>query len=251
MVRTTNRTTGSELRLDISSKPKRQVSSRSSTCYSSRSIHPVPQPLTLQGEKKVDDDYPQSPARQMPSTAHLLEQTDTLKDKLLITELFEDDTIVKPVPSNPTVSINNAKQAPVRIEKRPSNISRNVKTKMPIKSVIKHKTAKLTVDKSKAIKDVRASTANDNTTKKIIVAGTDWLMAVEAKDIHDRPSSSISLYLVPEVAQNDLLSHEKNVDTILVSQSTVLTNTENIPVSRSVRLVLYKPSNRRHIARSI
>src|SRR5690348_8706329 len=46
-----------QLKLDIPIESKRHPSSHANSRHSHRALHPVPKPLTLQGEKNVDADY--------------------------------------------------------------------------------------------------------------------------------------------------------------------------------------------------
>ncbi|CAF4526167.1 unnamed protein product, partial [Rotaria magnacalcarata] len=67
--------------------------------YGRQSSHPVPQPLSLQGEKPVDPDYSQGAARTTTSAMINCQRRGSLKGQPVITELFADSVVETKNPS--------------------------------------------------------------------------------------------------------------------------------------------------------
>ena len=213
---------------------KRHVSSRAPSHYLHRSTHPVPKPLTLQGEKVVDPDYPQSPTRPMPSAMISCQRRGSLKGQPFITELFPDPIPEIPHPTNKVEPSACAKPAAVKVKKQRSSVVKSAKTKKPA-AAVKAKTS-TTVTSKVEPKDQSASVDTDyvekNEPKKIILGGTDWMMAVKPQLVRNDEPVLSDFFQVPTVDDEDLPSCVSPSDFLGVSQCTLMTSAGDLAVSR-------------------
>lgn len=216
--------------LDIAPELKRPSATRaSSSRYSQRPSHPVPQPLTLQGEKSVDADYPQTTATRTSTSAIACRQRrGSLKGQPLIMELFEDtviDTqksIVKPEPPPPVRSMA------MKPKKPRSNFVKNAKAKKPMAPIKSKTPATAVVPKV----EVRCQSTNTETCTEstaegnmIVVGGTDWVMNVKPQVIHSNEGVLSQLFNQSTADDEDLPScASPSIDQLAVSQTTLMTS---------------------------
>ena len=217
-------------KLDISVEPKHPPACRvSSSRYSQRPSHPVPQPLTLQGEKTVDADYPQpTTTRTSASAIACRQRRGSLKGQPLIMELFEDATmdtqksIAKPEPPSPMRSMA------MKPKKPRSNFVKNTKVKKPVAPI------KLKTPAAAAVLKVEVRCQSTNTEmcedfkpegNMIVVGGTDWVMNVKPQVIHSDEAVLSQLFNQSTADDEDLPScASPSIDQLAVSQSTLMTS---------------------------
>jgi hypothetical protein len=215
-----------QLKLDIPAEPKRYPSSRCSSRYSHRSSHPVPKPLTLQGEKIVDADYPQTTTRSISSAMVCRQRRESLKGQPLIMELFEDSMmetqalIVKPEPIPPT------KSAAMKLKKQRPNFLKNAKSKNLIVTS-KPKTSPTITGKiemkcqSTNTEINEEKNINDN---MIVIGGTDWMMTIKPQVINDGESALSQLFEPSTVDDEDIPFCVSPTDHLAISQTTLMTS---------------------------
>jgi hypothetical protein len=230
-----------EITLDTPSEPKRHALSRSSSHYSHHRSHPVPKPLTLQGEKIFDADYPQTNSRTIACTTVSCQRRGSLKGQPLITELFQDThieiekPIVKPEPIPPT------KPSIVKMKKLKPNFIKNPK---PKKAIVTNK-PKPSTSIAEKIEMKCQSTSTDmneeqNTNENmIIIGGTDWIMAVKPQAIAPEESELSQLDQVSTVDDEDIPYCVSPTDQLAASQSTLMTSIGDIAVCISVKRIYY------------
>lgn len=190
---------------------------RASSHFSARCSHPVPKPLTLQGEKTVDADFPQCSARPMVSC----QRRGSLKGQPLIMELFEDTTIDqnKAAATNRIEPNPPAKPTPMKVKKQRANFVKSAKQKKPTGK----SKASVTVT---AKADVKSKSLHVETKKEkeIIIGGTDWVMAVQPAAIQPEDPLLSSLFDAPTVDDEDLPICSSPTDDLGISQCTLMTS---------------------------
>ena len=219
---------------DVPTELKRQFSSRTGSHYSIRCSHPVPKPLTLQGEKLVETDYLQPSSRIVTSSTAHCRRRGSLKDQPLITELFPDSTIetkhsvVKPEPIPPTKSVA------LKMKWQRSNFIKNSKVKKPI-IANKPKKPMKTVEKT-AINSENTNTeikeTNQNEKQEehtIAIGGTDWMMNVKPQVLKEEGGEFTlsQLSQVSTVDDEEIPSCASPIDHLETSQTTIVTNTND------------------------
>ena len=229
-----------EIKSDVPPEPKRHSSSRCSSHYSHRS-HPVPKPLTLQGEKIVDADYPQTSSRVAVSTLISCQRRGSLKGQPLITELFEDSNIemenpiVKPEPTPPT------KPSTIKMKKQKPCFIKNAKLK---KIMVNNKPKiSITLTAKTEMKSQSTSTdmneEEDSNEKMIIVGGTDWMMSVKPQVTNKNNGSVLSqLDEIFTVDDEDLPYCTSPIDPLAASQPLLMTSVGDIAVRISFKRIL-------------
>ena len=213
-----------ELKVMAPKEPKRHSSSRSSSHYAHRCSQ-VPKPLTLQGEKVVDADYPQATVRVIPSSTISCQRRGSLSGQPLITHLFED-ALHEPVHPIAKIDENvSTKQCLVKPKKRCPTLVKNVKPKKPVVTN-KPKTSTTVTGK------VQAKSDGDDKAKEnvLVVGGTDWVMAVKPQLIVDDEPLLSRLYQVSTVDDEDLPSCQSPTDFLAVSQNTLMTSYGDLEV---------------------
>jgi len=206
--------------------PKCHPSSRCSSHYSHRSSNPVPKPLTLQGEKIVEADYPQTTIRTTVSGMICNQRLGSLKGQPLITDLFEDSVIetqkslVKPEPIPPT------KPSTMKLKKQRPNFLKSAKSKQLI---VTNKPKTSTTCTGKIEMKCQSTNTDINKQEKtnekmIIVGGTDWMMTFKPQVINCEGSALSQLFEAPTVDDEDLPSCVSPIDPLAVSQSTIMTS---------------------------
>jgi hypothetical protein len=229
-----------ELKIESAPEIKRHASSRAPSHYAHRNTHPVPKPLTLQGEKVVDDDYPQTATRPMPSAMISCQRRGSLKGQPFITELFPDAIPEIPHPPHKVESSACAKPAAVKVKKQRPSVVKSAKPKKPA-AAVKAKTS-TTVTGRVESKDQGASVDTDyvenNEPKRIIVGGTDWMMAVRPQLVKDDETVLSDFFQVPTVDDEDLPSCVSPSDYLGVSQCTLMSSAGDLAVSTRASLSL-------------
>lgn len=223
-----------EMQLESAPEIKRHVSSRAPSHYLHRSTHPVPKPLTLQGEKIVDADYPQTATRPMPSAMISCQRRGSLKGQPLITELFPDAIPEIPHPTKKVEPSACAKPAAVKVKKQRPSVVKSAKAKKPA-AAVKAKTSttvtcKVEPTDQSAIVD--ADYVEKDEPKKIILGGTDWMMSVKPQLVKTDESVLSDFFQVPTVDDEDLPSCISPSDFLGVSQCTLMTSAGDLAVSR-------------------
>ena len=223
------------LQLDTPPERKRHSSSRASSHFSHRS-HPVPKPLTLQGEKIVDPDFPQTNTRLPVSTMVSCQRRGSLKGQPLITELFEDSNIeietpvVKPQPIPPKKSLT------INMKKHKPNLNKNPKPKKPIVNNKPKTTTPTTITVNAKAEMKSQSTSTDmndeqsNNENTIIVGGTDWMMSVKPQVTNNQESIYTPFDQIPTVDDEDMPSCTSPIDNLAASQSTLMMSVGDIAV---------------------
>ncbi len=212
-------------KLVIPMESKCHPSSRASSRYANRCSHPVPKPLTLQGEKSVDADFLQTITRTLPVPMVSCQRRGSLKGQPLIMNLFEDSmvepqkSIIKPEPT-PTKPLGMKMRRP-----RPNF----VKCAKPKKPVILNKSKPYTAAIGKIeMKCQSTSTEIDQeeTPKEnmIVIGGMDWMMTVKPQMINDEESALSHLFDASPVDDEDLPSCISPTDHLEVSQTTLMTS---------------------------
>jgi hypothetical protein len=207
-------------KLVIPIESKCHPSSRASSRYTHRCSHPVPKPLTLQGEKTVDPDFLQTVTR---STVYpmICQRRGSLKGQPLIMNLFEDSvmetqkSIVKLEPTPPTKPLG------MKMKKTKLNFGKCAKPKRP---VILNKPKPCTPVTEKIEMKCQSTSTDSPEEKMIVVGGTDWMMTIKPQMIDDG-ESAISKFFDPQcVDDEDLPYCVSPTDHLEVSQSTLMTS---------------------------
>ncbi|CAF2865348.1 unnamed protein product [Rotaria sp. Silwood2] len=221
-----------QLKLDIPTEPKRHLSPRSNSNYSRQCSNPVPKPLSLEGEKTVDADYPQTITRAVTSTIINCQRRGSLKGQPLITDLFEESiietqkSIVKPEP------IHQTKLLAAKMKKQRRNFIKSPKLK---KTIITNKPKILVKVIEKTEMKCQSTNTEINQEEKtnenaIIIGGTDWVMTVKPQVINQEESVLSQLFQIPTVDDEDIPSCPSPTDHLDVSQTTVMTSFDDIPI---------------------
>ncbi len=217
-----------ELKLNIPTEPKHHPSSRGcNSHYSHRSSHPVPKPLTLQGEKIVEADYPQTTTRTTAPALGCSQRRGSLTGQPLITELFPDSTIEtqkpivkppEPIPPTRPSTVKPKKQKPcfLKCTKPKTTIVIN-KPKISTKAVGKIETK--CQSRNTEIKEEQKTNEN-----MIVIGGTDWMMTVKPQVITNEKCVLSQLFEPSTVDDEDLPSCASPTDHLAVSQSTLMTS---------------------------
>jgi hypothetical protein len=226
------------LKLDVPTERKRRPSSRASSHYSHRASHPVPKPLTLQGEKIVDADYPQATTRTIPSSTVCCQRRGSLKGQPLITDLFEEsmpetqNPIVNPEPRPPPI-----KSSTMKFKKQRPGFLKNPKPKKPILTN-KPKTSTTVIGKIEVKCQSTNTEINEeqktNEKSLIVIGGTDWMMTLKPQVIDDQ-ESIISPLFEPSISDDeDIPFCTSPTDHLAVSQTTVMTSVGDIQRRNSI-----------------
>ncbi|CAF1465187.1 unnamed protein product [Adineta ricciae] len=206
----------------------------SSSCSSAnRHSYPVPKPLTLQGEKTVECDYPQTNLQPVAYAKLGCERRGSIsiKPHAVITPLFEDTNVYMQKPcikSEPTPSTNPSTGKLKRV--RPNSI-KSAKSKKPI-VINKPKTA------AKAANKIGKKCQSTNTGASVLaVENTNSTINEDSQvtEIDEAPLSH--LFDVPTVDDEDIPSCFSPTDQLTISQTTLLTSFGDIPRRNSVESV--------------
>ena len=224
-----------ETKVDIPMEPiKHLVPARasSSRCVQ-RPSHPVPQPLTLQGEKTVDPDYPQATVtRSSASAIACRHRRGSLKGQPLIMELFEDasietqKSIVKPEPPPPRKAIAT------RPKKIRSNFVKSAKAKKNI--ILSKPKLPVVVGPKVEVKSQSTNTELYETPRTdenlIVIGGSDWMMNIKPQVIKGDETALSQLFNESAINDDDLsrCSSPTIADHLDVSQSTLMTSVGGI-----------------------
>jgi hypothetical protein len=206
----------------ITMESKYCPTSRASSRYAQRCSHPVPKPLTLQGEKIVDPDFMQSVTRSV-AFPMAYQRRGSLKGQPLITHLFEDSimetqkSIAKPEPSPPTKPLG------LKMKKTRPNFLKCPKPKKPVLlNKSKPSTPKIEMKCQSTSTDI--SPEENSGGNMIIVGGTDWMMTVKAQTINNEEPTISEYYDVSPVDDEDLPYCGSPTDHLEISQSTLMTS---------------------------
>lgn len=209
------------------SKPKRQSSCRPT---SHRPSHPVPKPLTLQGEKIVDGDCPETARRTNLAASGCCQRRGSLKGQPLIVEMFPDTAEQT---SNVDIKPEPAQMQPVRpttlkLKKPKTNFVKNTKPKKPIgptKSKSSVPVAKIEMKSQSTSTEIETEqTPEENV---IVIGGTDWMMTVKPQIINEHDESVLSkLFEASTVDDEDLPDTTSPMDDLAVSSATVMTTVD-------------------------
>ena len=199
--------------------------SRASSRYANRCSHPVPKPLTLQGEKTVDPDFMQSVTR---SAAYPMTypRRGSLKGQPLIMHMFEDSimetqrSMAKPEPAPPT------KPCGTKMKKARPNF---IKCPKPKKPVLFNKSKPSTPAASKVVMKCQSTSTDVSPDENpgpnvLIVGGTDWMMTVKAQPINNEEPTISEYYDASPVDDEDLPYCGSPTDHLEISQSTLMTS---------------------------
>ncbi|CAF3336885.1 unnamed protein product [Rotaria socialis] len=218
--------TEQQIKLDISTEPKRNLSPRCNSHYGRQSLHPVPQPLSLQGEKPVDPNYPPATARTTTSAMINCQRRGSLKGQPVITELFADSVVETQNPSVKPELMPSGKPSMVKMKKPRRNC---IKTAKPKKQITANK-PKIT---PKIIEKIEVKCQNTNSEldqqeipneNTMIVSGTDWVMAVKVQAKNDEDPTLSQLCEISTIDEEDLPSCASPTDHLDVSQTTLMTS---------------------------
>ena len=223
-----------EVKLDSPSEIKRPTGGRAPSHYLHRSTHPVPKPLTLQGEKVVDADYPQTATRPMPSAMISYQRRGSLKGQPFITELFPEAIPEIPHPTNKIEPSACARPAPVKVKKQRPSVVKIAKSKKP-DAPIKAKTSttvKGRVESNTQIPKAEVDAAEPSEPSRIIIGGTDWMMCVKPQMIKDDEPVLADFFQAATVDDEDLPSCVSPSDYLGVSQCTLMTSAGDLLVGK-------------------
>ncbi|CAF1461389.1 unnamed protein product [Adineta ricciae] len=206
----------------------------SSSCSSAnRHSYPVPKPLTLQGEKTVECDYPQTNLQPVAYAKLSCERRGSIsiKPHAVITPLFEETNVYiqKPcIKSEPTPSTNPSTGKFKRV--RPNSI-KSAKSKKPI-VINKPKTA------TKAANKIEKKCQSTNTGASVLAVENVNSTIDEHSQVTEIDEVPLShLFDVPTVDDEDIPSCFSPTDQLTISQTTLLTSLGDIPRRNSVESV--------------
>ncbi len=217
------------------SKIKRHASSGSSSRYS----HPVPQPLTLQGEKTVETDCAQAIRRTASCTMVGCQRRGSLKGQPTITELFEESHIEAENPVIKSGLTPSTNPSTVKLKKQGPSFVKGAK---PKKTVVINKTKTSTTISGKTEMKCQSTNTeikeeNETDDNKIVIGGTDWMMTVKPQIMNDDESALSYLSQVPTVDDEDIPSCTSPTDQLASSQTTLMTSFGDIEVCIRLHLL--------------
>ncbi|CAF3844301.1 unnamed protein product [Adineta steineri] len=208
---------------------KRQSSSSSNL---HRHSHAVPKPLTLQGEKTVDSDYPQTITRPVASTMVGCQRRGSLKGQPIITELFEDTHVniqkplVKPE-STPTTNSSNIKKKILR-----PNLLKSAKPKKPIvankpkSSPIVNRKVDMKCQSTNTETETETEINEENQSDKspMVVSGPNWMVSVQPQIMKDEEFESSFFPPISTIDDEEIPSCTSPIDELDESQTTLMTS---------------------------
>lgn len=208
-----------ETKLDVPAESKRHTSPRCGSHHVRHSSHPVPQPLSLQGEKTIDPDCIQTTPRTTSTYAiNNCQRRGSFKSQPVITELFADATVeTQNHGAKPATTVT--KPSAVKMRKPRRTFVKPTKTKKPL-VISKQKILPKPVENT----NVEIKKEEKPQEDAIIIAGTDWVMSIKPQVIHEEESILSPLFEAPTIDDEDLPSCASPTDQLDMSQATVMTS---------------------------
>ena len=196
------------------------VFTRRSTNYTNRCIHPVPKPLTLQGEKDVDPYYLRTETRVPMSMMSSCQRRGSLKGQPVITEMFAELVVEPPPVVEKAECRPMPKATPMKLKKRGKPV-KSAKAKKPT-AADKSKRSNVPAPKIESKTSPIDDTQEKSMESKLVVGGTDWILTMQPQIINNDQLLVASESDVPTVDEEDLPSCASPDDTLDLSQTTVM-----------------------------